>query len=433
MKRNEMGYLRRWKLSNDRKPLIIRGARQVGKTWLMKEFGRSEYTRTAYLNFESTPALKGLFTEDFNIRRILTAIRIETGMEVEKERTLIVLDEIQEASGGLTALKYFYENAPEYHIVSAGSLLGVALGNQQSFPVGKVDFLDLHPLDYTEFLEAIGEGSLAELLRSHDWTLIQNYSARFIDYLKQYYYVGGMPEAVLAFSKTGDFNAVREIQRRILLSYDQDFSKHAPNAIVPRIRMVWNSIPAQLAKENRKFIYGIIRQGARAKDYELALAWLVDCGLVYQVNNVTKPVVPLKAYEEFGTFKLFTVDIGLLSAMSNLDVRSLLGETAALEEFKGALTEQYVLQQLVAQKEANIYYWSPDNSRAEVDFLLQVRDKIIPLEVKAAENVKSKSLHVYFDKFKPEFAFRTSLSHYRRQEWMTNLPLYAIHELVKLI
>jgi predicted AAA+ superfamily ATPase len=433
MKRNEMGWLRRWKLSKERKPLIIRGARQVGKTWLMKEFGRNEYTRTAYLNFESSPVLKRLFTEDFNIQRILTVIRIETGVEVDEENTLIILDEIQEAPGGLTALKYFNENAPEYHVVSAGSLLGVALGSHQSFPVGKVDFLDLHPFDYTEFLEAVGEGSLAELLRGHDWTLIRNYSARFIDYLKQYYYVGGMPEAVVSFSKTRDFNAVREIQRRILLSYDQDFSKHAPNAIVPRIRMLWNSIPAQLAKENRKFIYGIIRQGARAKDYELALSWLADCGLVYKVNNVTKPVVPLKAYEEFNTFKLYTVDIGLLSAMSNLDIRSLLDETTTIEEFKGALTEQYVLQQLVAQKEANIYYWSPDNARAEVDFLLQVKDKIIPLEVKAAENVKSKSLHVYFDKFKPEFAFRTSLSHFRQQEWMTNLPLYAIHELVKLI
>jgi predicted AAA+ superfamily ATPase len=431
MKRKEMTWLQLWKTSEDRKPLIIKGARQVGKTWLMKEFGRREYARTAYINFEATPALKTVFAAGFDIDRILTAIRIETGIAVEPDNTLLIFDEIQEVPGGLTALKYFYENGPQYHIISAGSLLGVALAGT-SFPVGKVDFLDLHPLDFVEFLEAIDESPLAELLKSQDWTLIKSFRSRYIELLKQYYYIGGMPEAVFSYSKKKDFKAVREIQNRILISYDQDFSKHAPNQIVPRIRMLWNSIPAQLAKENRKFIYGIIRQGARAKDYELAMSWLIDCGLIHKVNNVTKPALPLKAYEDFGAFKLFLVDTGLLSAMSGLDVKLLLEEQTALEEFKGALTEQFVLQELIAQKEVGIYYWSPDNSRAEIDFLLQIKDQLIPLEVKAAENLQSKSLRTYHEKFHPTIAIRLSLSDFREQDWMTNLPLYAISELTRI-
>ena len=357
MKRNGMTWLRKWKQSENRKPLIVRGARQVGKTWLLKELGRSEYQQTAYVNFEANGVLKSLFSADFDINRILTAIRIETGVRVEPANTLLIFDEIQEAPGGLTALKYFYENAPEYHLVSAGSLLGVALNGDTSFPVGKVDFLDLHPLDFVEFLEAVKENELVELLKAHDWELIKGFRNRYIERLKQYYYVGGMPEAVISFSGTGDFKAVREIQQRILTAYELDFSKHAPNQIVPRIRMLWNSIPAQLAKENRKFMYGIMRQGARAKDYELAIAWLIDCGLVYKVNNITKPLLPLKAYEEFGSFKLFVVDIGLLSAMTGLDVKLILEKNTILQEFKGALTEQYVLQQLIAQKEAIVYYY----------------------------------------------------------------------------
>ncbi|HEV2481513.1 MAG TPA: ATP-binding protein [Puia sp.] len=433
MKRNEMVWLRKWKQSPNRKPLIVKGARQVGKTWLLREFGQSEYQQTAYVNFESNAVLKSLFKADFDINRILTAIRIETGIRVEPATTLLIFDEIQEAQGGLTALKYFYENAPEYHLVSAGSLLGVALNGNDSFPVGKVDFLDLHPFDFIEFLEACKENALSDLLKTHDWELIKGFSHRYIERLRQYYYVGGMPEVVASFSENNDFKAVREIQQRILTAYDQDFSKHAPNQIVPRIRMLWNSIPAQLAKENRKFVYGIIRQGARAKDYELAMSWLIDCGLVYKVNNVTKPTFPLKGYEEFGAFKLFVVDIGLLSAMSGLNVKSILEKNIVLQEFKGALTEQYVLQQLIAQKEAITYYWSPDHARMEIDFLLQIDSQIVPLEVKAEENLKSKSLRTYYEKYGPKNAIRTSLSDFRQQDWMTNLPLYAIHELTKLV
>jgi uncharacterized protein len=432
MKRNEMTYLAKWKASPTRKPLIIRGTRQVGKTWLMKEFGRREYQQCAYVNFESNSALKTLFSGDFNIARIITAIQIETGVKAGPDNTLIILDEIQEAPGALTSLKYFQENAPEYHIISAGSLLGLALNSHTSFPVGKVEFMDLYPFDFTEYLEAINEKPLADLLKTHDWPLITSFKSRYIDLLKQYYYVGGMPEAVLSFSQNKNFSAVREIQKNILIAYEQDFSKHAPREVVPRIRMLWNSIPAQLAKENRKFLYGAIRQGARAKDYELAISWLIDCGLIHKVNNVTKPAIPLKVYEDLSAFKLFLADVGLLAAMTDLDLKSLLEGNIIFEEFKGALTEQYVLQQLVAQKDISIYYWSAENARAEIDFLIQVEGQVLPIEVKAAENLKAKSLKVYHQKFLPALAIRTSMSDFRKEEWMTNLPLYAISELSAL-
>ncbi|WEK37019.1 MAG: ATP-binding protein [Candidatus Pseudobacter hemicellulosilyticus] len=433
MKRHQLSYLQSWKNSQSRKPLIIRGARQVGKTWLMKEFGSKEYENTAYVNLESNATLRAVFTGDFDINRILTAIRIETGETVAPGKTLLILDEIQEAPAALTSLKYFYENAPEYHVIAAGSLLGVALNANTSFPVGKVDFIDLYPFSFIEFLEAVNEKALADLLKSHDWTLINSFADRYIDWLKQYYYVGGMPEVVGTFASRKDFDEIRAIQKRILTAYEQDFSKHAPNEIVPRIRMLWNSIPAQLAKENRKFIYGLLRQGARAKDYELAMSWLIDCGLIHKVNNVSKPAIPLKAYEDFQVFKLFLVDIGLLAAMTDLDVKTLLEGNDIFEEFKGALTEQYVLQQLITGLDAGVYYWSPNNVRSEIDFLIQVAGQVIPIEVKAAENLQAKSLKVYTDKFSPSTALRASMSTYRKKTWLTNLPLYAISELAAVL
>jgi predicted AAA+ superfamily ATPase len=429
LKRNATSFLTAWKASATRQPLIIRGARQVGKTWVMKEFGRNQYEQCAYVNFESNAALKTLFSADFNIDRVLTAIQIETGVTVEPENTLIIFDEIQEAPGALTSLKYFQENAPEYHVISAGSLLGVALNNHTSFPVGKVEFLDMYPLDFTEFLEAMNETALVDLVRKHDWELIKTFKSRYIELLKQYYYVGGMPQPVSTFIQRKDFKEVRQIQQRILNAYEQDFSKHAPNAIVPRIRMLWNAILSQLAKENRKFIYGLIKEGARAKEYELAMSWLIDCGLIHKVNNVSKPAIPLKAYEDFSSFKLFLVDVGLLAAMAELDAGSLLEGNAMFEEFKGALTEQYVLQQLVALKVGSIHYWSPDNARSEIDFLVQIAGNVIPIEVKASENLRAKSLQVYYQKYKPTTAIRTSMSDFRKEEWMTNLPLYAIPSL----
>lgn len=433
MNRQELIYLREWKRSATRKPLIIKGARQVGKTWLMKTFGRLEYSNTAYINFESNASLQTIFEADFDITRILLAIRIETGQIIEPGKTLIILDEIQMAPGGLTALKYFEENAPQYHVIAAGSLLGLSLGKQTAFPVGKVEFLHLYPLTFFEFIEAVHENALLEPLRNRDWEMVKTFNSKYIDLLKKYYFIGGMPEAVHSFSQHADFNKVREIQERILIAYEQDFAKYAPHAIVPRIRMLWNSLPAQLAKENRKFIYGLIRQGARAKDYELAISWLIDGGLIHKVNNITKPAMPLKAYENTEAFKLYLLDVGLLSAMTRLDIKTILEGNVIFKEFKGALTEQYVLQQLITFKDLSIYYWAPENARAEVDFLVQIAGDIIPVEVKAEENLQARSLKVYQQKFQPTLAIRTSMSDYRKEDWLVNLPLYAIAEIHSIV
>ncbi len=432
MRRTKLAELIAWKDSSSRKPLIIRGARQVGKTWLMKEFGRTQYSQTVYLNFEQNKRLKSLFTDDFDIKRIILALQAESGLTINPENTLLIFDEIQEIPEALTALKYFQEDAPEYHMISAGSLLGVALHSDISFPVGKVIFMDLYPLSFPEFLEAIEETKLIELLQTGDWKLLTTFKPKYIDRLRQYFFVGGMPEAVLKFSQNGNYNEVRDIQNQILNAYEHDFSKHTPKEIVPRIRMVWNSVPAQLAKENRKFIYGIIREGSRAKDYEIALSWLIDCGLVHKICRVSKPAIPLKAYEDRSSFKLFLSDIGLLSAMGDIDPRTLLEGNRIFSEFKGALTEQYVLQQLISCDEYVIFYWSAERSTAEVDFILQTEGKIIPLEVKAEENLQAKSLKVYVEKFSPEMSVRTSMSDYRKQDWLINLPLYAIHRLNKI-
>lgn len=432
MERIAMRELISWKNKSGRKPLIIRGARQVGKTWLMKEFGKNEYAQTAYVNFESSKLLKSLFVDNFDIQRIITALQIESGHQISPENTLIILDEIQEAEGAITSLKYFCENAPQYHIIAAGSLLGVALHNHTSFPVGKVEFLELTPLNFTEFLLALNQQALLNLLKSRDWILIKSFKEKFIQLLREYYYIGGMPEAVLSYSLLGNFKEVRAIQQRILLAYEHDFSKHAPSEIVPRIRMLWNAIPAQLAKENKKFIYGAVKPGSRAREYELAISWLIDCGLVHKVCRVSKPGMPLKAYEDVTAFKLFIVDIGLLGALGDIDVRTLIEGNVIFEEFKGALTEQYVLQQFTTISDLAIYYWSAERSTAEIDFLVQYAGEVIPIEVKAEENLQAKSLKTFCQKYSPKTAIRTSMSDYRKEDWLTNLPLYAITELTKL-
>jgi hypothetical protein len=429
MHRTEITNLITWKNSKSRKPLIIRGARQVGKTWLMKEFGKKEYKQTIYINFESSKHLISIFNTDFNISRILTALQIETGIVCNATNTLIIFDEIQEAPGAITSLKYFYESAPEYHIIAAGSLLGVALHQHTSFPVGKVEFLDLYPLSFTEFLIALEQNNLVLLLKDNNWELIKHFKEKYILLLKQYYFIGGMPEVVNEFRLNKGFNKVREIQKAILNAYEQDFSKHAPTEIVPRIRMVWNSIPAQLAKENRKFIYGLIKKGARAKDYELAITWLIDCGLVHKINRISKPAIPLKAYSDLSAFKLFIVDIGLLNAMGNVDIKTLLEENSIFEEFKGAITEQFVLQQILCSKVFDIYYWSAEKANAEIDFVVQYENQVIPVEVKAEENLQAKSLKIFCQKYKPNIAIRTSMSNYRQESWLTNVPLYSISQL----
>ena len=429
MKREKLSELISWKNKSSRKPLIIRGARQVGKTWLMKEFGSTQYTQTIYINFEKTKQLKSLFEEDFDIRRIILALQIESGKTIHADNTLLIFDEIQSVPEAITALKYFCEDAPQYHIIAAGSLLGVSLHSGISFPVGKVEFLDLHPLNFLEFLAATGEDSLVQLLNTRDWKLITTFKSKYIHRLRQYYYVGGMPEAVSKFNESENYQDVRNIQKQILNAYELDFSKHAPTAIVPRIRMVWNSIPAQLAKENRKFIYGLIKEGSRAKEYEMAVSWLMDCGQIHKVCRVSKPGIPLKAYEDTSAFKLFIVDIGLLAAMGDMDVKTLLDGNAVFSEFKGSLTEQYVMQQLKSLNEFVVYYWSSEHSTAEVDFVIQYKGQVFPVEVKAEENLHAKSLKVYYEKYLPAHTLRTSMSDFREQDWLTNLPLYALSQL----
>ncbi|MBS4025223.1 MAG: ATP-binding protein [Clostridia bacterium] len=433
MIREAIKDLIRWKNGDHRKPLIIRGARQVGKTWIMKEFGKTHYEKLAYINLDNNERMESLFSGNFDISRIITALQIESGVTIEANNTLIIFDEVQEVPRALTSLKYFCENAPQFHIISAGSLLGVALHPGTSFPVGKVDFMDLYPLSFIEFLNATGNENLVGLLETQDFGLITSFKGRYIDLLKQYYYIGGMPEAVSNFIETQDYTIVREVQNRLLMAYEQDFSKHAPNEAVPRIRMLWASVPAQLAKENRKFVYGLIKQGARAREYELAMQWLLDCGLIYKVARIIKPDMPLMAYQDFNAFKLFVLDVGLLSAMSGLDIKSLLEGNRVFEEFKGSLTEQYVLQQLITTKDITPFYWSAEKSNGEIDFVFQNGMDVVPLEVKAAENLQAKSLKSYCLRYEPKYAIRTSMSDYRKEEWLTNLPLYAINGILNIL
>ena len=430
MYRNALTKLQTWKDKPNRKPLIIRGARQVGKTWLMKEFGRTSFANIAYINFDNNRRMRILFEDDYDLKRIITALQIESGVKITPEDTLIIFDEVQEVPQALTALKYFYENAPEYAVVAAGSLLGIAMHQGTNFPVGKVDELQLYPLSFREFLLATENAPLVDLLDRLDWPLITTFKSKYIDLLRQYYYVGGMPEAVAAYVERGDFAEVRTIQNALLAAYEQDFSKHAPNNIVPRLRMVWQSIPAQLAKENRKFIYGMLREGARAKDFEVALQWLADCGLIHRVHRVSKPGMPLKAYHDLTAFKLYLLDVGLLAAMGDIDVRTLLGGNDIFVEFKGALTEQYVLQQLIAEVGVTPYYWSSEHGTGEIDFLFQLGGTIVPLEVKAEENLRARSLRSFNEKYPGLRPVRTSMSDHRKEAWMENWPLYAIGALI---
>ena len=428
MNRIALQELITWKNSKIRKPLIIQGARQVGKTWLMKEFGKREFQNVVYLNFESSSRLRELFVSDFNIERIIAVIEIEVKQKIDSQNTLLIFDEIQEVEKGLTALKYFYEQAPEYFIVAAGSLLGISNQKNSSFPVGKVDLMPLFPLSFMEFLESVGEERLVDLLQNKNWELITVFHDKLVEILRLYYFVGGMPEVVLNYVENKNLDTVRIIQQRIIAGYENDFAKHAPNDIVPRIRLVWNTLIGQLAKENRKFIYGQIRKGARAKDFETAINWLVGAGLVLKVNRIEKPTLPLNAYTYFDAFKLFFIDIGLLNAIGDLDQRILLEKNNILTEFKGALTEQFVCQQLKIKKE--LYYWTATNATAEVDFIMQSQNEIIPIEVKAEENLKSKSLKVYVEKHAPKTAIRTSMSKYRQEDWLINIPLYGISEIL---
>lgn len=429
MYRIAMEKLLNWKQSKRRKPLIIEGARQVGKTWLMKEFGRQAYADTVYINFDANSRMAELFASDLNTDRLILGLELYVGHKIDPESSLLIFDEVQEVPRALASLKYFYENAPQYHIVCAGSLLGIALHQGTSFPVGKVDFLKLYPLSFREFLMATGQEQFAELLDKQDFQMITSFKQTYIDALRYYYFVGGMPEAVACFAESKDFNEVREIQKRILAAYEQDFSKHAPNEIVPRLRMLWNSIPSQLAKENKKFIYGLVREGGRAKDYETAILWLSDCGLVHKVSRVNAAGIPLRAYEDLKAFKLFVLDVGLLGCMTGLRQRTLLDGNDLFVEFKGALTEQYVCQQLQTIEDLDVYYYTNDRGSCEVDFIVDTGERIIPVEVKAETNLKAKSLRTYREKFSPEISIRTSMADYKKEDWLVNLPLYAIDQI----
>lgn len=423
--------LYKWKNSKRRKPLIIEGARQVGKTWLMKEFGKQAYTDTVYINFDSNTRMADLFAVDLDTDRLILGLELYAGRKIDSDNTLLIFDEVQEVPKALASLKYFYENAPQYHIVCAGSLLGIALHQGTSFPVGKVDFLKLYPLSFSEFLMATGNERFAKLLKKQDFEMITNFKQTYIDALKQYYFVGGMPEAVQSFAESKDFNEVRTIQKRILAAYEQDFSKHAPNEIVPKIRMLWNSIPSQLARENKKFIYGLIREGSRAREYETAIMWLSDCGFVHKVSRVNAAGIPLKAYEDLKAFKLFIVDVGLLGCMTGLHQRTLLDGDDLFVEFKGALTEQYVCQQLKTIEDLGIYYYTNDRGSCEIDFVIDTGEQIIPIEVKAETNLRAKSLKTYRERFEPELSVRTSMADYKKEDWLLNLPLYAIEQINK--
>ena len=419
-----------WKNSVDRKPLILKGARQVGKTWLMKEFGKREYERTAYFDFERTKELQGVFGKGYDTDRILSALNILAGFEIQPETTLVILDEIQACPEAITALKYFYEEKPSLSLIAAGSLLGVAMHRGFSFPVGKVDFKTLHPLGFIEFLNAIGQGASVKALENGDPAFPDLFREPLIETLKRYLFIGGMPEAVFDFAANGNFERVKGIQEAILTAYENDFSKHAPVSSLPRIRMVWRSIVGQLAKENAKFMYSLIRTGARAKEFELALEWLKDAGLIHKVHRITKPGLPIQAYADWSDFKVYLNDTGLLCALGGLPVTALLNDNEMFTEFKGRLTEQYVLQQLVCES-MQPYYWNPETGISEVDFVIQSGERVVPIEVKAATNLRSKSLRVYHDKYRPMHCIRTSLAGYHKQDWLENIPLYGFQHWVR--
>ncbi len=430
MQRYALKHLINWKNKKNHKPLVIQGARQVGKTWLMQEFGKKYYEQVAYINFDVDVKSREIFDVDYDTERLIMDIGLATKTKINAENTLIIFDEIQECPRALTSLKYFRENAPQYDIIVAGSLLGVACHEGTGFPVGKVSFMNLFPLSFEEFLLAMGEERFIELLNKKDFKTIKLFNNKYEKLLKQYCYVGGMPEIVQDFVENKDFESVRNLQKEILCAYEEDFTKHIPTNTVAKIRLLWKSIPAQLSKENKKFIYGAAKEGARARDFEAALSWLINSGLVYRVNKITKPDLPITAYEDFNSFKLFVLDVGLLGAMTDLQANTIIDGNRIFEEFKGAIAEQYVLQQFKTIKDLPVFYWSNDTSRAEIDFVIQIKSDVVPVEVKAERNLQAKSLKVYMEKFKPNYAIRTSMADYKKTNSLIDIPMYAI-EIIK--
>ncbi len=425
MKRKAYNDLLEWKNSPNRMPLILCGARQVGKTWLMKELGKNEYKNFVYLNFDLDERLETLFEKDYDIDRILLTIQAFTGIKPEKGSTLIIFDEIQQVKRGLGVLKYFCEDAPEYHVIVAGSLLGIALHPGTSFPVGKVNMIKVYPMDFGEFLDAMDESAAKQIIENHDWDMMKVLNNKLTTLLRQYYYVGGMPKVVADYVKTKNLRQIRTTQEEIIQAYREDVSKHAPKKDITRINMVLDSIPSQLAKENKKFIFGALKSGARASEFEVAIQWLIDCGIVYKISRVSTPKMPLKFYEDFSAFKMFLLDVGLMGCMSQVPAEQIIAADNMLVEYKGAFTEGYVMQQLASQKDIFVYYWASNRSEAELDFLIQKGLSIIPIEVKAETNVKSRSLYQFVNKNPELKAIRFSMSDYIKQDWMENRPLYS--------
>lgn len=425
MERSIYSSLKKWKESPTRKPLILQGARQVGKTYILKEFGAREYSEVVYINCDDNNDMQNMFV-DYDVDRIIRSLSAISGVSIKPSTTLLILDEIQEVERGLASLKYFCEKAPEYHVAVAGSLLGITLHEGTSFPVGKVDMLYMYPMDFEEFLLAMGKEQLVELLRSNSWAALTPLRGMLTELLRQYYFVGGMPEAVKTYVERGDIWEVRSIHSKIIDAYRNDMSKHVPKQQVQRINMVWNSIPSQLARDNKKFIYGALRKGARANDFEIAIQWLVDSGLVHKVHRISKPVVPLKFYEDMASFKLFLLDCGLLGALSETPPEQILIGDNVFEEYKGAFTENYVLQQLKSLPRTFVYYYSNDNSTLEIDFVVQHEAHVIPIEVKAEENLRAKSLRQFVTDNSGLHGVRFSMSDYREQDWLTNVPLWAV-------
>ncbi|WP_278927260.1 ATP-binding protein [Leyella stercorea] len=425
MERSIYSSLKKWKESPTRKPLILQGARQVGKTYILKEFGAREYSEVVYINCDDNNDMQNMFV-DYDIDRIIRSMSAISGVSIKPSTTLLILDEIQEVERGLASLKYFCEKAPEYHVAVAGSLLGITLHEGTSFPVGKVDMLYMYPMDFEEFLLAMGKEQLVELLRNNSWAALTPLRGMLTELLRQYYFVGGMPEAVKTYVERGDIWEVRSIHSKIIDAYRNDMSKHVPKQQVQRINMVWNSIPSQLARDNKKFIYGALRKGARANDFEIAIQWLVDSGLVHKVHRISKPVVPLKFYEDMASFKLFLLDCGLLGALSETPPEQILIGDNVFEEYKGAFTENYVLQQLKSLPRTFVYYYSNDNSTLEIDFVVQHEAHVIPIEVKAEENLRAKSLRQFVTDNAGLHGVRFSMSDYREQDWLTNVPLWAV-------
>ena len=425
MERSIYSSLKKWKDSPTRKPLILQGARQVGKTYILKEFGAREYSEVVYINCDDNNDMQNMFV-DYDVDRIIRSMSAISGISIKPSTTLLILDEIQEVERGLASLKYFCEKAPEYHVAVAGSLLGITLHEGTSFPVGKVDMLYMYPMDFEEFLLAMGKEQLVELLCNNSWAALTPLRGMLTELLRQYYFVGGMPEAVKTYVERGDIWEVRSIHSKIIDAYRNDMSKHAPKQQVQRINMVWNSIPSQLARDNKKFIYGALRKGARANDFEIAIQWLVDSGLVHKVHRISKPVVPLKFYEDMSSFKLFLLDCGLLGALSETPPEQILIGDNVFEEYKGAFTENYVLQQLKSLPRTFVYYYSNDNSTLEIDFVVQHEAHVIPIEVKAEENLRAKSLRQFVTDNSGLHGVRFSMSDYREQDWLTNVPLWAV-------